>query len=78
VAKVYLDLFSVHLWGLYSLYKRKYVAWEGVVILSADIPSCVRRGSLGAVARGVHVALVEVALKAEGVRASGLSSVALR
>ena len=42
-----LDFFFVHLRGFYSLYKKKYVAWEGVVTSSADIPDCVGRGKPG-------------------------------
>lgn len=52
-AEVGLDFFAVHLWGLYSLYKKKYVAWEGVVISSADRPKCVRWGKPGAGAGGL-------------------------
>lgn len=50
-------MISVHLWGWYSLYKRKCVAWEGVAISSAGIPSCVRRGHPG---HGGQKALVEL------------------
>lgn len=47
VAEVGLELISLHLWGLCSLYTWKYVVWEHLVISNVDIKLYLEGGTSG-------------------------------